>query len=736
MRRSPSLLLRPSLIVLSTLATSLASLSAQTSGPHLKTRWAADVDTAHPLSEYPRPQMVRAHWQNLNGWWDYAVRDSASPRPAAWDGRILVPFPIESQISRVGRSVSEVQRLWYHTTFRAEAPAGGRLLLHFEAVDWQADVYVNDHLVGTHRGGYDPFTFDVTDALVPGSEQELVVRVWDPTDAGGQPRGKQVRRPHGIWYTSVTGIWQTVWLEPVPDAHIADLVIEPDVDSSRVSVRVVGTAEAGDASVRAEVMSGGRVIASARKTSGTLVLPVPHPHLWSPDDPFLYDLRVSLGPDTITSYFGMRKIAVAPDSTGTLRLFLNNQPLFEFGPLDQGWWPGGLYTAPTDDALRADVATMRKLGFNMARKHVKVEPARWYYWTDKLGLLVWQDMPSGANHGPAERAEFESELRRIVDARRNHPSIVMWVPFNEGWGQYDTERIAHWLKSYDPSRLVDNASGWTDRGVGDVVDVHAYPGPAIPPDDGRRARVLGEFGGLGLPLEGHTWLDRDNWGYRSFTDTASLGRAYHELLRQVRYLESEGLAAAVYTQLTDVEVEVNGVMTYDRAVVKLPGDARAAAERFYGRLPLVRGVVPTSRGEGQAWRYTTTEPSAGWSRPGFDDSTWREGLGGFGRTRSDGTHVRTVWTSPDLWLRRTFVLAGDTLSGLHLLVRHDDDVDIYIDGVRAGSLEGANQAYEIVPISPEARRLLRRGVHTLSVHVHNTRGAQYVDVGIVDVSDR
>ncbi len=709
-------------------------LHAQSSPSHLLTRWAADVDTAHVLPKYPRPQMRRSDWTNLNGWWDYAVRDTAAARPDTWDGRILVPFPIQSQLSRVRRSVSASQRLWYHRTFRAKRSADDRLLLHFGAVDWDAVVYVNGHRVGEHRGGYDPFTFDITDALSSGPVQSLVVSVWDPTDQGQQPRGKQVLHPHGIWYTAVTGIWQTVWLEPVPTVRIAGLVITPDVDSSRVALKVTATGDADDAVVHAEALSQGRVVASTSGRVGTLVLHLPHPHLWSPRDPFLYDLRLTLGRDSVTSYFGMRKIAVEPDSDGVLRLFLNNHPLFEFGPLDQGWWPGGLYTAPTDAAIRSDIETMRRLGFNMARKHVKVEPARWYYWADKLGLLVWQDMPSGENRTPASREEFESELRRIVDARRNHPSIVMWVPFNEGWGQYDTRRIAGWLKSYDPTRLVDEASGWSDRGAGDVVDVHSYPGPALPPNDNRRARVLGEFGGLGLPLAGHTWVSQNNWGYRTFTDTASLGRAYLSLLRQVRYLEGEGLAAAVYTQLTDVEVEVNGIMTYDRAIVKLPAAARAAAERLYGPSPVVRSVVPTSRGEGRAWRYTTERPDSGWTSPGFDDGSWNEGLGGFGRTRDAGTRVRTPWSSSDLWLRSTFVLGHRALVDPMLLVRHDDGADIWIDGVRAATLPGANQAYEVLPLSEAARRLLTPGRHTLAVHVHNDRGAQYVDAGIVDVS--
>ncbi|MCG6955916.1 MAG: hypothetical protein LJF04_07985 [Gemmatimonadetes bacterium] len=709
--------------------------SAQASASRLKTRWAADVDTAAPLPEYPRPQMTRPAWQSLNGRWDYALQDGAAPQPDTWDGHILVPFPVESQLSGVSRMVSEDQRLWYHRAFRASASAGGRLLLHFGAVDFDAVVWVNGQRIGEHRGGYDAFTFDITDALAPGGEQQLVVAVLDPTDAGEQPRGKQVRRPHSIWYTEVTGIWQTVWLEPVPDVHVTTLDIRPDVDSSRVVVRVDAAGTTVGSAVEVEAVANGRTVAlGAGRTGVPLTLSIPEAHLWAPGDPFLYDLRVRLATgDSVSSYFGMRKIAVAPDSTGVLRLFLNNRPLFEYGLLDQGWWPDGLYTAPTDDALRSDIETTLRMGFNMARKHVKVEPARWYFWTDRLGLLVWQDMPSGENRTPAAREEFAKELQRMVEGLRNHPSIVMWVPFNEGWGQHDTERYATWLKAYDPTRLVNSATGWTDKGVGDVVDEHAYPGPAIPERDGRRARVLGEFGGLGLPLEGHTWLSSDNWGYRTFTDTVELGRAYLGLLTQLRYLESEGLAAAVYTQTTDVEVEVNGMMTYDRAVVKLPSAPKDPASDLYGPGPTVRAVVSTSRGEGQGWRSITTDPGADWTNPAFDDGGWLQGVGGFGRTRDSGTRVRTPWTTSDLWLRRSFVLGKGPLVDPHLVVRHDEDADIWIDGTRVATLSGYNQAYSLLPLDDDARSLLTPGSHTLAVHVKNSRGGQYIDVGIVEV---
>jgi galactose mutarotase-like enzyme len=566
------------------LAALVPSRLALAQGPpsSLRTRWAVEVPPQIPLPDYPRPQMVRAAWQNLNGRWSYAVLARESPRPTRWDGTIAVPFPIESQLSQVRRQVTECQRLWYRRTFTA--PRLGRterLLLHFGAVDWRAEVWVNGRRVGAHTGGYDPFSFDITAALRSGPTQEVVVAVWDPTNDGPQPRGKQVRRPGSIWYTAVTGIWQTVWLEPVPATYIAGLDIRPDLATGTLSVQAdLRGPAAATARLRVSALTADQQVAQGEGAAGGAVtIRIPTPHLWSPDDPFLYDLAIHLSTgDSVASYAGMRSIAVArdPAAGGVPRILLNGRPVFQLGLLDQGWWPDGLYTAPTDEALRSDIETTRRLGFNLARKHVKVEPERWYYWADRLGLLVWQDMPSGDNDDDSSRAVFADELRRVVDARRNHPSIVMWVPFNEGWGQHDTPRYVAWIKEHDPTRLVDNASGWDDTGVGDVADVHAYPGPAIPRSDGRRALVLGEFGGLGLPLPGHTWVERGNWGYRSYRDTLAVGSAYRGLLELLRPLLARGLSAAVYTQTTDVEVEVNGVMTYDREVVKLPAAAVAA----------------------------------------------------------------------------------------------------------------------------------------------------------------
>lgn len=548
-------------------------------GP-LTTRWAAQVSPEQVLSEYPRPQMVRPEWMNLNGLWDYAVRPRADARPQVFDGHILVPFPIESALSGVMRSVGDSNRLWYRRLFTVPDDwHGHRILLHFGAVDWEADVSVNGHEMGVHHGGYDALDYDITSALNPTGPQTVVVGVWDPTDAGTQPRGKQVASPHGIWYTSVTGIWQTVWLEPIGDTAIASLTLTPDIDSGVLQVTARAFETDPNVQVIAIASQSGREIGRAQGRLGeTINLSVAHTKLWSPETPVLYDLTISLVRasftlDTVTSYFGMRKSSLCKDSAGITRMCLNNKPLFQIGPLDQGWWPDGLYTAPTDTALKSDIEVEKRLGFNLARKHVKVEPDRWYYWADHLGLLVWQDMPSTIVRGERtadSKQQFERELQAMIDGRRNHPSIVMWVPFNEGWGQYDTARIVKWIKTYDPSRLVDDASGWTDEGVGDVVDVHKYPGPDAPKPETARAAVLGEFGGLGLPLAGHTWQSQSNWSYRGFTRPGELTKAFSELFTQLRSLEvSSGLSAAVYTQTTDVEVEVNGLMTYDRAIVKM-----------------------------------------------------------------------------------------------------------------------------------------------------------------------
>jgi len=553
----------------------------------IMTKWAKDVTANKVHPEYPRPQMKRKEWVNLNGMWEYAIRLEEEKAPELYDGSILVPFPVESALSGVKKPVAKENRLWYRRTFTVPKDwSKKRVLLNFEAVDWETTVWINGRQMGTHRGGYDPFVFDITDALHKRRRQEVVLSVWDPINEGTQPRGKQVRDPHGIWYTSVTGIWGTVWLEPVELTHIESMRIVTDIDTGEIHVTVQCPDKALGYQVELVAYEDESTEIEAKGMVGqNISLALQDPKLWSPDSPTLYDLKVLLKDsqgreiDHIDSYFGMRKISVDKDEAGINRLFLNNQVQFMIGPLDQGWWPDGLYTAPTDKALRYDLEVTKKLGMNMLRKHVKIEPRRFYYWCDKLGVLVWQDMPNGDSHigregkdierSPESAGQFEVELNRMIDSLYNHPSIVMWVPFNEGWGQYDTARIADWIKQLDPTRLVNNASGWADRGVGDVQDVHSYPGPAAPENEPNRVAVLGEFGGLGLPVKEHTWQDEKNWGYRSFDNAEDLTQAYLELIKKLQVLVEAGLSAAVYTQTTDVEIEVNGLMTYDRGIIKM-----------------------------------------------------------------------------------------------------------------------------------------------------------------------
>jgi beta-galactosidase/beta-glucuronidase len=553
----------------------------------LVTKWAKEVSPRNAHREYPRPQMVRQSWKNLNGLWEYAIRLKDELRPMDFDGHILVPFPVESALSGVMKTVGEGNRLWYRRAF--EVPSKWkqkRVLLHFGAVDWAATVWVNGVNVDTHRGGYDPFSYDITAMLRNKGPQEIVLSVWDPTDAGGQPRGKQVREPHKIWYTPTTGIWQTVWLEPVNSLHIESLKIVPDIDRGQVHVAAVCSQATAGLKVEASAKAKGLEEATATGKPGKgISIVIDDPKLWSPDSPFLYDLTVTLKDrkgrvlDSVDSYFGMRKVSIGPDKAGIVRILLNNEPLFQYGPLDQGFWPDGLYTAPTDEALRYDIEVIKQIGCNMMRKHVKIEPQRLYYWCDKLGLLVWQDMPNAESESGTDKGQFSRELQRMIDTHRNHPSIIMWVPFNEGWGQHDTERLAGWIRAYDATRLVNNASGWEDKGAGDVHDKHKYPGPIAPKNEPGRAAVLGEFGGLGLPVKGHTWQDEKNWGYKGYKTQQELTDAYLDLLDKLRPLIRDGLCAAVYTQTTDVETEVNGFMTYDRAMIKADTEKITAANK-------------------------------------------------------------------------------------------------------------------------------------------------------------
>ncbi|GHF78654.1 PA14 domain-containing protein [Streptomyces thermodiastaticus] len=562
------------------------------SGPNhstyeLRTKWAGQVGPDNALPEYPRPQLTRTQWQNLNGRWQFAAAEAGEQPPVGKNlpERILVPYPVESQLSGIER---HEDRMWYRRTFAVPADwrigHGKRLQLNFGAVDWKAEVYVNGTKVAEHQGGYDKFSADITDALKPGRTQELIVGVYDPTDAAdgeNPPLGKQRLDPSGIWYTPTSGIWQTVWMEQVAPDHVGSLKLVPDVAHGTLSIEVQGVRDG--VPVTATAYDGKRKAAMVRgRTGGPLTLTIRDPHLWSPDDPFLYTLKVRVGADEVGSYFGMRSVAVE-NVNGVPRTLLNGKPVFMMATLDQGFWPDGLYTAPTDEALAYDLKVHKQLGFNAVRKHIKIEPDRWFYWADRLGLLVWQDIPSmtaGVTPSGAARAEFEREMKEIIDEHISSPSVVMWVTFNEGWGQYDEARIAQQAKSWDPSRLVNGMSGinlGNDGGAGDIIDEHGYPSPALPPNpDGKRALVSGEYGGLGLAVPGHAWSVQQSY---VDVDPATYTDDYLAKLDEVRALVCRGSNGAVYTQISDVEGELNGLLTYDRAVLKPDVDRVRAAQR-------------------------------------------------------------------------------------------------------------------------------------------------------------
>ncbi|WP_243716159.1 LamG-like jellyroll fold domain-containing protein [Actinomadura darangshiensis] len=587
MRRLPTLLVAFATVIVSAVALPPAHADGwQPKTPPLTTPWTHEVGPDNALPDYPRPQLTRKRWQNLNGVWQFAGATAGEKPPVGkdLDERILVPYPVESALSGIARSV---QHMWYRRTFTVPSGwrnRGQRLVLQFGAVDHTAKVYVNGREVAAHTGGYNAFSVDVTDALNPRGAQELIVGVDDPTDIGHQAVGKQRKPGDGIFYTPASGIWQTVWMEPVAGAHIGDLTTTPEPSAGRL--RLTANASAPGGTVEAIAYAGHKPVGRVTGKAGDeLSIRIPHAHLWTPDDPYLYRLKVRLRSghtvvDEVGSYFGMRSVSLGKGEDGKTRMLLNGKFVPQVGTLDQGYWPDGIYTAPTDEALKFDLAAHKKLGFNMVRKHMKVEPDRWFYWADRLGLLVWQDMPAmfgGHEPSAADKKQFEAEMQAMVRQHDSHPSVIVWVPFNEGWGEYEPGRIADTVKGWDPSRLVNADSGVNccdslpDNGEGDIYDDHTYVGPGSPPiPRGDRASVAGEYGGLGLKVDGHMFDPAGSFAYEMTPDSATLTRRYTEVQDGVRKLVVKcGLSASVYTQITDVEKEVNGLYTYDRQQPKM-----------------------------------------------------------------------------------------------------------------------------------------------------------------------
>jgi beta-galactosidase/beta-glucuronidase len=726
----------------------------------LMTKWGKQVKPENAWQEYPRPQLERKDWQNLNGLWDYAITGKDAAKPEKWDGQILVPFCAESALSGVGKSVTPNQLLWYHR--KLDMPQnwnGKKILLNFGAVDWESHVFVNDKEVGTHKGGSDPFSFDITSFLVPG-ENHLVVRVWDPTDSGSQPRGKQKFNQEGIWYTPVTGIWQTVWMEPVNETRIESIESVTAADLKTVTLHFKSKDVKDGDQIRVHIDY------PTAPEKGTFELTQAYKdvfeigqgdiRLWTPDTPHVYGLTVSIlrnreVVDSVKSYFTKRTVTAAKDDQGVLRLMLNGKPVFQIGPLDQGWWPDGLLTPPSDAAMKYDLEVLKKLGMNMLRKHIKVEPARYYKHCDELGLIVWQDMPSGmatgkhqeirrdatndAKFDDADKKQFRAELKAMIDHLRVFPCIAVWVPFNEGWGQHDTNDILKWVKEYDPNRLVNGPSGWTDRGYGDLKDMHRYPGPDMFPPMPDRVSVLGEFGGLGLALPGHLWKDSKNWGYRSFKTKEELRQNYHQLMLRLHPLIGRGLAAAIYTQTTDVEIEINGLMTYDREVIKYDiADMAKWHKMLHDTPPVYKDLVPTSETTAQKWRMTLEKPADGWEKPDFNAASWKENDGGFGTSMTPGSVVKTEWKTNDIWIRRNFELKEAPSGEVLLRIHYDDECEVSINGIPAVTLRGYTTAYVEAAISGEARKSLKAGGNTIAIHAHQERGGQYIDAGLVTLT--
>ncbi len=717
-------------------------------GGKIKTRWAKDVNPQNAWKDYPRPQLVRNEWQNLNGLWDYSIQPKGSATAGAYQGKILVPYCVESSLSGVGKPLTPEDELWYRKSVKFPSSWNGRnVKLNFGAVDWQSTVYVNGKKAGEHTGGSDPFSFDITSFLKAG-DNELVVKVWDPTDSGIQARGKQVLKPFGFWYTAVSGIWQTAWLEPVDKTSFESLLPETDIDKGIVTIKSAITSRSNNEQISIKVFNRGKLIQETKLPYyPNIQFSLPNAKLWSPDSPELYQFEATLSRagrilDKTKSYFAMRKISMAKDNFGNLRLHLNNQPLFQWGVLDQGWWPESLLTPPTSEAMLYDMQVVKSMGFNMIRKHIKVEPALYYYQADSIGLLLWQDMPSGFNrinhpeqHVKAEAAvdwdrpkesaiQFEKEWKSIIDNLKFFPSIVVWVPFNEGWGQYDSRRVVNWTKAYDPTRLVDGISGWTDRNVGDMYDAHQYPGPAIEPtvQHPGRTMVLGEFGGLGWPVQGHLWNnDSKNWGYRTYFSEDRFLDEYSKLISNLHPLIYRGLASAIYTQTTDVELEVNGLMSYDREVIKLPvATATKLHARLY-KLPVRNPVFLVNDSE-----VTLSGLNLSYAKPADNWNLSFSTASPFAQVAGPGK----VKKGQSAWATAQFTKPGD-LQNLAMKLYAQGDLTIYLNGnvVYKNEKILTKRHYDELNIT-DFKKYLKDGQNLIALELKNAEADSDFDFGV------
>lgn len=707
----------------------------------LTTKWGEKLNRSNVLAEYPRPQLVRKEWMNLNGEWNYLISENPRASLAIPEGKILVPFCVESALSGVKKQLKTGQYLIYERNVKLDKSwAGKHVVMHFEAVDYDCEVLVNGSSVGTHRGGYDSFSFDITKNLKRGPDQTIKVVVRDDT-LGFQCGGKQVQKASGIWYTPTSGIWQTVWLESVPRESVTELLMKPNAAKGELTI-FARCASMKDTVVHLTPTDGKKKLATVEVAPNTwTTIKVANPKLWSPSSPFLYGLDVDLKRkdkvlDHVESYFAFRDIEVSPDAKGIPRIKLNGEEIFMTGLLDQGYWPDGILTAPTDDALKWDIEQQKEMGFNTIRKHVKVEPERWYYWCDKLGMMVIQDMPSPnvIDTQPEGEAlqkmhtQYKAELQQLVKGHINVPSIVMWVVFNEGWGQHNTPSYVSYVKSLDSSRLINNASGWTDTSTGDLMDIHNYPDAAMPKIEKRRAAFLGEFGGLGLFVQDHNF-SKTNWGYQTFQTKKDLTDRFVEVWTNAWQMKTAGLCGAIYTQLTDVEIETNGMWTYDRKVFKL--DKARAKEAILGKAKIVPPtfIVPAANTEPQTWEYSFDEQTGTeWTKK---LGGWKSGKSGFGAAGTPGSFVNTVWKSNDIYIRREVELKALEIKNLNLWIHHDEGVEVYVNGALLLQRKGFLERYGRFALNDEQRKLFKPGKNLIAAHCHQTQGGQYLDFGFV-----